>query len=383
MTVDISERTKAELTVADRNLQLALAGKETLVGSYAYDIGTEIMQISEGYAAIHGFAEGTTEIGLSECLAGVHPDDLGCVEQARSEAFSACRREYSVDYRIIRRGGGTRWVETGCVTAYDGEGCPHRVVGVSIDITERKRMEEQQSRLVAELDHRVKNVLGTVEAVAARTMQASRSMEHFVAALDGRIRSMRSTHELLNHRRWLTIPLAELARREVAPYETGPNTEIAGPEVMLSAEAAQTMGMVLHELVTNAAKHGALSAPSGRVSIRWRLPLNGGASRLVFTWRESGGPLVVPPGRSGYGIHVVRELIPYELGGTVDHVLAREGVRCRIEVPLPQLSGGSSQKNGSASAEVRHWASSTSAGDVHLFGHLPAGTHDGKRDRSA
>ena len=168
-------------------------------------------------------------------------------------------------------------------------------------------------------------------------------MEHFVAALDGRIRSMGSTHELLSHRRWLGIPLAELVQRELAPYTTGSNADIGGPEMMLSAEAAQTMGMVLHELVTNAAKYGALSVPSGRVSIRWRLPLNGRVrDRLVFTWRESGGPLVVRPSKSNYGMHVVRELIPYELGGRVDHVLAPEGARCQMEIPLAQLSGGSS-----------------------------------------
>jgi two-component sensor histidine kinase len=209
-------------------------------------------------------------------------------------------------------------------------------------------VEEQQRRLVAELDHRVKNVLATVQAIAAQTLQASSSMEHFVAALDGRIRSMGSTHELLSHRRWLGIPLAELVGRELAPYATGSNTEIGGPEVMLSAEAGQTMAKVLHELVTNAAKHGALSAPSGQVSIRWRLGLNGSASdRLVLTWRETGGPLVVPPSKSSYGMHVVRELIPYELGGTVDHVLAPEGARCQMEISLAQLSGGSSQDNGS------------------------------------
>ena len=274
----------------------------------------------------------------SECLAAVHPDDIGRVEQFRSEAFRERRREYSVEYRIIRAGGEVRWVETRCFISYDGEGRPYRVVGVSIDITERKRVEEQQRKLVAELDHRVKNVLATVQAVAAQTMQASSSMEHFVAALDGRIRSMGSTHELLSHRRWLGIPLAELVQRELAPYTTGSNTEIGGPEVMLSAEAGQTMAMVLHELVTNAAKYGALSAPSGRVSIRWRLPRNGGATdRLVFTWRETGGPLVIPPSKSGYGMHVVRELIPYELGGTIDHVLAPEGARCKMEIPLAQL----------------------------------------------
>ena len=343
MTVDISERKKAELALAERNIQVALAGKAARVGSYAYDTDTEIMQISAGYAAIHGFPEGTTEMPRIECLAGVHPEDIGRVKQFRSEAFREHRREYKVEYRIIRAGGEVRWVETRCFISYNSEGRPHRVVGVSIDITERKRVEEQQRKLVAELDHRVKNVLATVQAVAAHTMDASSSMEHFVAALDGRIRSMGSTHELLSHRRWLGIPLAELVQRELAPYTTGSNAEIGGPQMMLSAEAAQTMGMVLHELVTNAAKYGALSVPSGRVSIRWRLPLNGRVrDRLVFTWRESGGPLVVRPSKSNYGMHVVRELIPYELGGRVDHVLAPEGARCQMEIPLAQLSGGSS-----------------------------------------
>jgi PAS domain S-box-containing protein len=349
--IDITARKRAEDSLSERNVQLALAGKAGLVGSWAYDTDTEIMRISEGYAAIHGFPEGSVAIPRNECLATVHSDDIGRVRQVRSDAFSERRREYSVEYRIFRPGGEMRWVETRCFITYDGEGRARRVVGVSIDITERKRVEEQQSRLVAELDHRVKNVLATVQAVAAHTMQASSSMEHFVAALDGRIRSMSSTHELLSHRRWAGIPLAELVQRELAPYATGSNTEIGGPVVMLSAEAGQTMATVLHELVTNAAKYGALSVPSGRVSISWRVPLNGGASdKLVLTWREISGPLVVPPSKTGYGMDVVSSIIPYELGGTVDHVLAPEGARCQMEIPLAHLSGGSSQNNGSASA---------------------------------
>jgi PAS domain S-box-containing protein len=351
LTRDITEGKEAELALAERTVQLALAGKAALVGAYAYDTETEMMQISEGYVAIHGFPEGTTEIARSACLAGVHPDDIERVQQSRSEAFRARRREYSVEYRIIHPGGEMRWVETRCFITYDIEGCRHRVVGVSIDVTERKRVEEQQSKLVAELDHRVKNVLATVQAVAAHTMQTSRSMEDFVAALDGRIRSMGSTHELLSHRRWAGIPLADLVKRELAPYTTGPNTEVGGPDVTLSAEAGQTMGMVLHELVTNAAKHGSLSDPAGRVSIRWRLSLNGGAcDRLIVTWRETGGPLVVPPCKSRYGMDVVRSVIPYELGGTVDHVLAPEGARCQIEIPLTLPSSGSTGSKASASA---------------------------------
>jgi PAS domain S-box-containing protein len=154
MTVDISERKKAELALAERNIQLALAGKAALVGSYAYDIDTEIMQISAGYAAIHGFPEGTAEKARSDCLASVHPDDIGRVGGFRREAFRERRREYTVEYRIIRAGGEVRWVETRCFVSYDGEGRPHRVVGVSIDITERKQVEEQQRKLVAELIRR-------------------------------------------------------------------------------------------------------------------------------------------------------------------------------------------------------------------------------------
>jgi len=362
LTRDVTERREAELALDDRIVQLALAGKAVLVGTYAYDADTEIMQISDGYAAIHGLPEGTIEIARSTCLRDVHPDDIGWVEQARREAFRACRREYNVEYRVIRADGDVRWVETRCSITYHSEARPNRVLGVSIDITQRKLAEEQQGKLVAELDHRVKNVLATVQAVASHTMQTSSSMEHFVAALDGRIRSMGSTHELLSHRRWLGIPLAELVERELAPYTTGSNTEFDGPEVMLRAEAAQTMATVLHELATNAAKYGALSMPSGRVSITWRLPLNGSASdRLVLTWEETGGPLVVPPSKSNYGMHVVRELIPYELGGTVDHVLAPEGARCRMEIPLAQLRGRSPQTNSAAGFDaglLSHWAGS-------------------------
>jgi PAS domain S-box-containing protein len=350
MTLDISERKKAELALTERNLQLAMAGKAALVGCYAYDTDTGVMQVQEGYAALHDLPDGTTCTTRDEWKARVHRKDVDRVEEVRRQAISNGRSEYGFEYRIVHS-GEVRWIESRSFVLYDSAGHPQRVVGVSIDITERKRVEEQQRRLVAELDHRVKNVLATVQAVAAQTMQTSSSMEHFVSALDGRLRSMGSTHELLSRRRWLGIPLAELVKRELAPYTTGCNTDIGGPEVMLGAEAAQAMGMVFHELATNAAKHGALSVPSGQVSVRWCLPLKGSANdRLVLTWLETGGPLVVAPSNSGYGMHVVRELIPYELGGTVDHVLAPEGARCQVTIPLARLGPGSTQDAGFASA---------------------------------
>ena len=120
--IDVTERKKAELALTERNMQLTLAAKTGLVGSYAYDTDTEMMQISEGYAAIHGFPERTTEIARSECLATVHPDDIARVKLRRSEAFREQRREYNVEYRIIRPSDEIRWVETRCFISYDAMG---------------------------------------------------------------------------------------------------------------------------------------------------------------------------------------------------------------------------------------------------------------------
>ena len=128
--------------------------------------------------------------------------------------------------------------------------------------------------------------------------------------------------------------MAELVRRELAPYATPNNTEIGGPNVVVRPEVGQVMAMVLHELATNAAKYGALSNGHGRVSIRWRRPSRGRCKgKLVLEWRENGGPQIMAPNVTGYGTSVIRDLIPYELGGAVDYQLAREGARCRLEIP--------------------------------------------------
>ena len=341
VTRDITSRKLAEQALAERNLQLALAGKSGRVGSFAYDIATERMQISAGYAAIHGFPDGTTEIARSEWQLGVHPEDRVRWEALRSRAYREQWDEYSGEYRILRPGSENRWIEARVFVSYDGDGRPRRAVGVDIDVTARKRAEEQQSTLNAELDHRVKNVLATVSAVAAHTKAASSSMDDFVAALDGRIRSMATTHELLSVRRWHGVSLIELVRRELAPYATRNNTEIGGPEMMLSAEAGQVVSMALHELTTNAAKHGALSVHNGQVSVQWCRGSNGNAdARIAIEWQETGGPAVQAPDICGYGMEVIRDVIPYELGGRVDLSFPTDGLCCRLEIPAQWLSNG-------------------------------------------
>jgi len=343
VTRDITERKKAELALEERNVQLALAGKAGRVGSYAYSVDSDVIQVSAGYAALHGLPEGTTETTRSAWRTRAQPEDLVRVEEVRRQAFRRRLTDFEIEYRILRS-GESRWIESRSFISYNPDGSPRRVIGVNIDVTDRKRAEDQQRLLVAELDHRVKNVLATVSAIITQTHDAGSLHTDFVTALDSRIKSLARTHELLSQSRWSGVSLAEIARLEFAPY-TKDNVEFGGPSVTLKAEAAQAMAMVLHELTTNAAKYGAFSNRNGRVSLRWRWLRNGSAGRLAIEWREIGGPQVQAPSQSSYGTAIIRELIPFELGGTTELAFASDGVRCRMELLAEWVSGAVPQDN--------------------------------------
>jgi two-component sensor histidine kinase len=186
---------------------------------------------------------------------------------------------------------------------------------------------------MAELDHRVKNVLSRVAMVAESTRQGSKSIDEFIRSLRGRLQSMAAAHTLLSQSGWQGADLTTVVTNQLAPYATDTNTTIVGADVMLSSSATQALAMVVHELVTNAVKYGALSIPSGRVSVSWDCRLNSGAAtNLIFVWRELDGPPVAATIRSGYGISLIRELIPHELGGNVDLLFKTDGAYCRIEI---------------------------------------------------
>jgi NO-binding membrane sensor protein with MHYT domain/two-component sensor histidine kinase len=208
------------------------------------------------------------------------------------------------------------------------------------DIAAARKAEEQKNLLVAELDHRVKNVLARVAVVAQRTRESSRSMEQFLDVFEGRIQSMANTHDLLSRGRWKGVFLADLVHAELEPCMGTCEASVKGPDVWLSAEATQALAMVLHELVTNAAKYGALSTPCGRVCVDWGWRSNGTShTMLTIRWQEIGGPPVRAPVRRGYGTSVICDLVPYELGGMVDINYETSGVHCRIEFPFEQANG--------------------------------------------
>ena len=143
---------------------------------------------------------------------------------------------------------------------------------------------------------------------------------------------MAAAHSLLSRNGWQNVGLGALVGKQLAPYASDSNVTVAGEDIILGAAEIQAVAMVLHELVTNAAKHGSLSAPNGSVCVSWgRQHLDEGV-KLVFEWRELGGPAVAANAASGYGTSLIRDLIPYELGGTVALVVAPDGLNCKIEI---------------------------------------------------
>jgi two-component sensor histidine kinase/integral membrane sensor domain MASE1 len=198
---------------------------------------------------------------------------------------------------------------------------------------ERRQAQEHQELLIAELDHRVKNVLARVAAVVKHTSRHCGAVEEFIQSVEGRIQSMAAAHALLSQSRWHGVGLIDLLRRQLAPYTTDANISFNGPDVILTSGQSQALAMVIHELVTNAAKYGALSSPDGSVSMSWNCT-GGDLAVLRIVWREVCGPPVVASVQSGYGSNLIRDLIPYELGGTVELTFPRDGVCCKIEIPI-------------------------------------------------
>jgi two-component sensor histidine kinase len=205
------------------------------------------------------------------------------------------------------------------------------------DVTERRRAEAQRELLRAEADHRVKNLLTLVQALAAQTVAHSRSLAEFGAAFEGRLQALARAHGHLLEERGRGADLRVLVERALEAYRLAdPATvEARGERLVLPPQRGLALGLILHELATNAAKYGALSAPAGRVEVAWRVEARGGRRWVELCWTERGGPPVEPPTRRGFGTELIERSCAYELGGEARLRFAPEGLRCGVTFPLP------------------------------------------------
>jgi PAS domain S-box-containing protein len=335
ITREIRERKQADIALNESEARLQEALMAGHVVAFTWDPRSGLSQRSANTPQILGLEQRAgADRQRNDFLARVHSEDrVGFAAQIKG--LRPDNASYSASFRFIRPDGREMWLEETGNAEFDAGGRLLRLRGLTQDITDHKQAQERQRLLVRELDHRVKNALASVAAVAQRARESSGSMDDFLKAFDGRIQSMAGAHAMLSRSQWHGVSLADLVHNELAPYAGETSTSVEGPDVLLTAEATQPMAIVLHELATNASKYGALATPHGRISVRWDWQQDGRTPRrLMLEWiEETRGPAVAAPSQVGYGVRTIRNLIPYELGGTVDLAFDASGLRCKMDLP--------------------------------------------------
>jgi two-component system CheB/CheR fusion protein len=202
------------------------------------------------------------------------------------------------------------------------------------DITDRKTWEKSQEMMMAELSHRVKNTLAVVQSIASQTLRTSDNAEEFSERFEGRLQALARSHRLLLDP-WEGADIGALAREQLEAHLSGDSSrlELSGGAVRLAPDVAVPLGLVLHELATNAAKYGAWSAAGGKVSLSWSNGERRGKPMVTLAWREADGPPVTPPGRNGFGSRLIESAIP---NARVRREFNPEGVTCTIDVPASE-----------------------------------------------
>ena len=341
IVIDITARKQVEekFTRAAESVRLAIEGAG--MATWELNLDTLEGEWSPSRFDILGLAATPDGRGsLAQWVARVHPDDR---ERAES-ALRLCLAEGTplrIDYRIYRADTGEeRWLQSSGSRIDDSALGGARFVGVSFDITERKRSEAHMLLLINELNHRVKNTLSIVQGIAKQSFASDNGSAEALSAFDGRIAALAAAHDILTRENWAPSSMASLIHEVLGPHLERPGAfHLSGRPLSVSAKTAVTLALAIHELATNATKHGALTTPEGRIHLYWCVDdRNPDAPQLVLEWRESGGPPVVVPQQRGFGTRMIERALAAELGGTVKIDFNPEGLVCTVVAPLPEGS---------------------------------------------
>lgn len=268
-----------------------------------------------------------------------HPDDIDQNREDLRRLKSGEAEVLLIDKRYIRKDGQAIWTNVSSTLIGDADGQPSYALTAVQDITDRKLAEQHQRLLIDELNHRVKNMLTTVQAIAMQTFRGSGSGELQQAMFQGRLLALSNAHSLLMRENWTGVGLRDLALQATEPFGGGDEDagciSLDGDDVRLKPNVALALGMAFHELGTNAVKHGALSVSTGGVLVRWRCERSPEGDRLRIAWEERGGPTVEPPRRKGFGSRLIERGLGRETGGVFQLNYDPAGVSCVIDLPRP------------------------------------------------
>jgi two-component sensor histidine kinase/PAS domain-containing protein len=314
-----------------RTFDLAMTASR--MGTWRYTLGDNICVYDENAQRLYGLTDARFLHDGQGVKFKFHPDDIELMWSRVGQALDPrADGRYDVEYRVRQLDGSWRWLSAWGLVEFDGDGPDRRpvaIAGASMDLTERKQAEELQRMLFNELNHRVKNTLATIQAITAQTLRSASDLPSARQAVEHRIRAMAQAHDLLTMRDWTGADLKDVVKRTLDTFAPA-QMKMSGIAVDVSPKHTLALSLALHELATNATKYGALSRPEGRVCVEW-----GAQDGLLrVNWEESGGPIVAPPVKKGFGSRLLEDLLVRDLGGATELNFCASGLRCSITAAL-------------------------------------------------
>ncbi|HVM99309.1 MAG TPA: HWE histidine kinase domain-containing protein [Caulobacteraceae bacterium] len=338
VSLDVSALKSAEVEAARQQSLVDVALDAAAMGIWEYDIVADRLSWDRRGAALIGFTG--DPISLNAFMSLVHPDDVERVAAAQDAAERGDGGGYyRIEHRLLLPDGRARWIEITGRLFFDAEGIATRAVGTVRDVDEEVADRERQAILAAELDHRVKNSLSLVLAIVDQARRTSRSPGDLTDRIRNRVLALSKTHNILAARNWREVDIRELLADELVPYGLGETERIqlTGAPAPIGPKGAVSLGMLFHELATNAARHGALASEHGRLSVAWSVASGAAGDEIVLTWKESGGPPVPQQRRKGFGTLMIERGLMREHPGGVRLLFEPDGVRCELKLALNRL----------------------------------------------
>jgi two-component system CheB/CheR fusion protein len=324
--LDVTSTTRAQEALRASEERARLATSAARIVTWDLELASRRFTHSEGFERIFGCPPPPT---LASLLSSIHAEDREGLARAFDRAMEG-EGPLDVEARFVTN-GKELWVR------FSGGRADDHLLGVFQDVDERRRAQGQQYLLMAELQHRVKNILSVVRSITRRSLDGAENLEDLRHQLGGRIDALARTQGVLANRGVEGVRLDELVRDELAASNDpdGKSVEVDGPLILLKDKAAETFALALHELTTNAVKYGALSAKGGQLAVRWGILNTNRGPRLALEWLEQGVAMPAsPPGRSGFGRRLIERGLPYDLDATTSFEFRRDGVRCTVELPI-------------------------------------------------
>ena len=323
----------------------SLALTAARLGEFEWNIERGELSVSARMAAITGMTHGVTRAHDGQrFLDHVHPEDRAALLETMNQGLRVSDR-YDARFRLIRPDNGREiWLNAMAVAIRGEQGDLLRTVGAVRDVSTEKGEANQSDALVAELDHRVKNVLAAVQSLAAQSARRTVSLDAFLKTFFGRLEAMAAAHTLLTATRWRGAEISQIAAAELGGLALG-QARWAGPDVILNPRATHALTLALHELSANAVKHGALSSEGGHIEVKWERNPSGG---FELFWIESGGPIVARPSRRGFGSTLLERVTGPELGGTAFFDFRPEGLKVTLNASASALAAAPNSSSARA-----------------------------------